>query len=368
MALTLWDILYLVSLLFLIYKLYKHFTRSIIHGRIINTSKNKHLHITLVDQIPTEYLQKTSNADETPILEESGLKNKTFDHIIIIIPGNPGVVEIYDHFVDTLNQELKLIKDWSNQTHCVVAVGLAGHTFNPSIRRDKNYKHYSLKEQFSHKASFVRNVHKLHPNAKIYLAGHSVGALMCVKSLMSSNVPIAKMFMLYPTIMNMHETSNAKFYGQFFRVGLKHVIAGVAHAVGQLMPTSLNELFLQFDRSSHKSDLLRPFLTKYLNYDLISNVIFLAMCEFAQILDLSQAEQDELKRRHRDIFFLFGRDDQWVPLSHVDVIDKMLSEYDDQNRRLHLHVDHEHGTRHAFVIYKEDIKIVNRFIAERITK
>jgi pimeloyl-ACP methyl ester carboxylesterase len=357
---TAWDVVTLVAVALIIYKLWKRFTTPAPKSPVINTSTNKFQHLTFIDKIPTEYIQHTSDGDDTPLFSNT----KSYDHILIVFPGNPGVVDIYDHLIDSMNEAFKSIDSWKDQTHCVVAVGFAGHTFNPSIRKHDSHT-YSLKEQIDHKCNFIRKIHESHPNSRIYLAGHSVGALLCVKCLMLSRVPISKMFLLYPTIQNMHETSNAKFYGKFFRAGFRHIFASIAHVLNYV-PTFLHDLVLKADKSSNESDLLRPFLSGFLNYQFVSNVIYLAMCEFAEIRDLSSEERAELNRRHTDMFFIFGRDDRWVPPAHVDEIHKMLHNHDDRTRKLHLHVDHEHGTRHAFVIYRKDVEIVTKFIASRI--
>jgi hypothetical protein len=358
---TIWDALLVAVTIYIVYKLWKRLLSDSPSSRpVINTSSNKHLHITQIDKTYTEFIQYASDNENTSIFATK----RTYDHILIVFPGNPGVVDIYDHLLDTLNERFKKINAWKDQSHCILAVGFPGHTFNPTIR-DKDQHFYSLKEQIAHKKAFVESIHEVSPNAKIYLAGHSVGALMCVKCFNTSTAPISKMFMLYPTIQNMHETSNAKFYGKFFRIGLRSVFANVAHSLSYL-PRFVHDLAFKLDQSS-SSDILKPYLSSFLNYQLVSNVIFLAMCEFAEIRELSDDEKEQLNSRCNDLFFIFGKTDNWVPMEHVEKITNMLDKHNEESRKLHLHIDHEHGTKHAFVVYKDDIKIVSEFIGSRIS-
>ncbi|KAL0490719.1 hypothetical protein AKO1_009698 [Acrasis kona] len=344
---SVWDFFWIIGLILIVSRLFRKKPTG-----VITTSKNKHLFTTVVGEVITEYIQRTSDNSLEPVLKQN---DSTYEDILVIFPGNPGIVDIYDHFVETLS------KDFKTNSYCIIAVGLAGHTLNHTIR---NLGHvYNLEQQIQSRINIIKHIRNLYPKARISLAGHSVGGYLCLQMLSRCDVHIHKVFMLYATIQNMYQTKNAVMYDGIFKNGIRQVLVGFAHLISILVPSFILDFIVNIARSD--DDVSKPFLSKFLNYNTLSNVIHLAMSEFEQIRELSERDINILKQRRKDIYYIFGRDDGWVPLTHVDALDKLI-EHDQDAKKQHFVVGLQHNTRHAFVIFKKDVDVVSKFITDRM--
>lgn len=95
------------------------------------------------------------------------------DRLVLFIPGNPGVVGFYEHFLSRLYTEL-------GGSVSVWAVGHAGHCL-PDGGRDQHSDELqidTLSGQIDHKRAFISRY--ISPLTQVFLVGHSIGAYMCV--------------------------------------------------------------------------------------------------------------------------------------------------------------------------------------------
>ncbi|XP_048519495.1 lipid droplet-associated hydrolase isoform X3 [Dendroctonus ponderosae] len=129
----------------------------------------------------------------------------TIKELIILIPGNPGVVGFYKQFANSLYEKTD-IPVW--------CLSHAGHNLaENSITKLPNFTEhrnlYGLKGQVKHKVDFLEKY--LPHDAKVYLIGHSIGSYMALEVLNypGINSKIIKTYLLFPTIERMAVTKNA---------------------------------------------------------------------------------------------------------------------------------------------------------------
>ncbi|XP_048519496.1 lipid droplet-associated hydrolase isoform X4 [Dendroctonus ponderosae] len=101
----------------------------------------------------------------------------TIKELIILIPGNPGVVGFYKQFANSLYEKTD-IPVW--------CLSHAGHNLaENSITKLPNFTEhrnlYGLKGQVKHKVDFLEKY--LPHDAKVYLIGHSIGSYMALEVL-----------------------------------------------------------------------------------------------------------------------------------------------------------------------------------------
>ena len=91
------------------------------------------------------------------------------DVIFVMFPGNPGACRFYDTFAEALYEASEVP---------VVTVSHAGHATHAEARADPNV--YSLAFQLRHKRGILAAVQRHHPNARLIVGGHSIGAWMAL--------------------------------------------------------------------------------------------------------------------------------------------------------------------------------------------
>ncbi|EGF99132.1 Hypothetical protein MELLADRAFT_112941 [Melampsora larici-populina 98AG31] len=144
--------------------------------------------------------------------------------LIILIPGNPGLVEFYDEFLNNLYENLSS-KNISNQ---IVCVGHLGHSLNQSnsdLRYLKNFNLFSeqdgyanLKDQIRYHQDFVERIGGLVDleKTKVVLIGHSVGAHIAAKVLEKHPKIVHHLYGLFPTLSQIGSTGNGKSMSPMF--------------------------------------------------------------------------------------------------------------------------------------------------------
>ena len=118
--------------------------------------------------------------------------------VFVILPGNPGKVELYLEFMQHLYNKYKQQID-------IYGINYLGHV-------EPTFKCYSLMDQTEHCKVEIYKIKQQHPNVKLYLLGHSVGAFIALKLEYLAD----KLVFLFPSIDDFKATPNAKIYWPLF--------------------------------------------------------------------------------------------------------------------------------------------------------
>jgi len=108
----------------------------------------------------------------------------------------------------------------------------------------------------------------------------------------------------------------------------------------------------------HTTTITAPIIHKFLNFSLLNNVMYLAHTEFEQVLEL---DNEALMVKLMDkIHVYFAHTDGWVTDEQAD---KILQLYKKHGKESLVKRETKHHTRHAFVIYDDDLAVISDWIA-----
>eukprot|EP01135_Chromosphaera_perkinsii_P010503 Nk52_evm13s2152 gene=Nk52_evmTU13s2152 len=282
-------------------------------------------------------------------------ENKRKNILVCVIPGNPGVLDYYIPFMDTLYEQ-------TNHSVDIVAVGHAGHS--PIVH---DIRAYDLQQQIQHKYdNIVEELNSLTattnaPQAEDYelvLVGHSVGAHICMELLRYfPEDRVRRVCHLFPTVQEIGNSPSGIKLTPVFNY-LKPVVAVLGGGVGCTPEWLLKRILsLHFggwggskNNSSVKSGSDNENVDEnkdhpvsstmgIFHYRVIYNALFMAADEMKKIKYL---DEDHVEKHQRKMVFYFGENDHWVPEHVPGEIEKKFPEAKIMRC--------EEGHKHAFVL------------------
>jgi pimeloyl-ACP methyl ester carboxylesterase len=160
-----------------------------------------------------------------------------------MIPGNPGnrklatiardcspCVLLAAAFYSTFSRHLA-----ARLGYCDVAsVAHVGHS-----GRGQSHTFLHLDDQVAHKIALVRDLLAREPDLRLVLAGHSVGAYICLHLMRQFSANVLRCFMLFPTVENIGTTPNGQRMAPLFLLPSRLAAAAVASALPVLLPKPL---------------------------------------------------------------------------------------------------------------------------------
>lgn len=226
-------------------------------------------------------------------------------HLLLLFPGNPGIVHYYKEFVSCLD-----VKNVD-----VLVMGFAGH----SLHELNNGKFFELQHQIELADRFCRTVLTAHVKRtyrSCNVGGHSIGGYVALHMLNRFPKLIDRGFLLTPTICNMRQSPNGSSKDALLKAPLIRAVCATAVPLMHMLPTCVKRYVInhtQKNMNDHgrwvSEQLTRPNVTR--------NILMLARSEFEEVatLDVSmvQSVQDRL-------VMYFVKQDGWVPMSDVDAI------------------------------------------------
>lgn len=253
--------------------------------------------------------------------------------LFLVIPGNPGVIEYYDHFMSHLYTSCKC-------TIPVWGVSHAGHVLPPggnkALHNKLSYDVCSLSGQIRSKVAFIReNIPK---NVKLFLIGHSIGCYIILKILDQLEQPIGRCFMLFPTIERMAVSPNGTVYTPV----LKYLrwLAPLFISGTKLIPEMTKKwLIRRHFKDENVPECVIAATIGLINPFCVSNSLYMAHQEMQTVTDLDRA----LVSSHLDhLSFYFGKSDDWCPPHYGENFKKLFPTCDVRVC--------ENGFSHAYVI------------------
>ncbi|KIJ21921.1 hypothetical protein PAXINDRAFT_105532 [Paxillus involutus ATCC 200175] len=222
--------------------------------------------------------------------------------IFLFIPGNPGVIDFYPPFLNTV---------YDSDTSGRLAVLTYSHVGHAPLLDSKHAlyhldaSHFSLICQVQNALRIIDAVKSTFgASLRIVLAGHSVGAWLALQALKLRSDSISSVFLLFPAIADIADTPNGRKLSWLFRAPLPRVTANIARAVYYLPITLLGMLFPSCPRTPLNA--LRSFLRS-------PQAIFASMSmAHDEMVNICRLDS-ELLNKHRDVlWFYFGEHDDWI--------------------------------------------------------
>ncbi|RZC78563.1 hypothetical protein C5167_002794 [Papaver somniferum] len=251
---------------------------------------------------------------------------------VVIIPGNPGVVQFYKHFVEGVYEMLD---------GCASVTGNCGFAYKlqqlATFHKLKRYLHvfldecalnwdsnrlFSLQDQIDHKVAFI-NQEIQNTEIPIFLVGHSIGSHMSLEVFRSLPERVKYCVGLYPFLSSNKESVAQKVIEKISMSSiLCSAISCIVSALG-LLPRRLTRFLVK--RSVGKSwstASVEALCGHLLQYHTMRNILFLAKTEFEKFAQ--EPDWIFMKEKQDQISFLFGIDDHWGPLTMFEEISKKV--------------------------------------------
>ncbi|TKA57669.1 hypothetical protein B0A53_00818 [Rhodotorula sp. CCFEE 5036] len=141
--------------------------------------------------------------------------------VILMAPGNPGLVSYYRDFLPSIRDALPA--DLKGQT-VIHAIGHLGHTPNATSAERRGFKpnaQPTLEDQVADKVAYLDELAETYRFGeegapKLILLGHSIGAWIGLQMLKERPALVSAVHALFPTISHMAQTPNGRSLSPLF--------------------------------------------------------------------------------------------------------------------------------------------------------
>lgn len=281
-------------------------------------------------------------------------QNKSYIHILAIIPGNPGIAEYYKPFE-------KILEQFTKSQYKI-------HTLNYKGFQDSEQDRlFNLKEELAYKIEQIENLiqsyRKINPilklnDFKITLLGHSIGSWIAHEILeQKPNLEIDKVIYIFPFLHKDKSSMIQNLLGLLLRLPFLDKCILRLYQVIRRLPDFLLKIVLN-SKLKAMNDQGRYVTWKYFIEfkHILKSIFFLAKTEF-QILP-NQLQIDSFEYRLKDRYFLYNTNDMWAPKSSLN---QLKLRYMDLNYSLF------HGSLHDFCVTDEGNQWVSKEIIKILT-
>ncbi|KAJ2904817.1 hypothetical protein GGI21_004240, partial [Coemansia aciculifera] len=231
--------------------------------------------------------------------------------VMLLVPGNPGLVDFYIDFCAALH---KLFSDSLD----IIGVSHLGHSrfsdnHGLAIKRSTVS---GLSEQVASMVAVFDQIDAEYASAaqrpKMLLCGHSVGCYISEKILECRSDRVDHVFSLFPAVEDIANTPRGRQLHLLFRPGVRQLAAGLVDMLTWMLPSAAI-LGLASMTNSLSGSNARTVVEKMLYGPCITSVLKMAADEMDEIGGLNE----ELYRRlgHRFVMY-YGDQDGWVPPTH----------------------------------------------------
>jgi pimeloyl-ACP methyl ester carboxylesterase len=218
--------------------------------------------------------------------------------IFLFIPGNPGAVQFYLPYLEEL---YKL----SNHSMHIYCIGHASHSTETASEL-----RYNLQQQTEQKIQYARYLLEQYPTSQIILAGHSVGAHICLevmKTIPSSR--LLKTLLLFPTVRNIASSSNGIMLTPVFRY-MREAVWFLVYLIFCIPHVVLRFIFQFYTRYIENVDSRMPdAVMSIIHPDVAVNIVWMAHHEMSEIRGANDAYMQSVQDK---LVFYFGENDSWV--------------------------------------------------------
>ncbi|TVU36954.1 hypothetical protein EJB05_18911 [Eragrostis curvula] len=228
---------------------------------------------------------------------------------VLLIPGNPGIAAFYKDFVEALYENL-------GGQASVTAIGHISH----SQKDAEHGRLFSLHEQIDHKVDFIEQELE-HSEQPIVLVGHSIGAYIGLEIFKRLQTKIKIFVGLYPFLTLNKNSVKQSAIGYIARSSLlSKGVSSFVSLLGSLNASATRGIVRRLLGPSWSVTAVDAACNHLLRYHTMRNVLFMAMTEFQKLTE--EPDWAFIRARQNEIALLFGVDDHWGPLFHLEEVSK----------------------------------------------
>mmetsp|Transcript_49875 Transcript_49875/g.125359 ORF Transcript_49875/g.125359 Transcript_49875/m.125359 type:complete len:408 (+) Transcript_49875:1-1224(+) len=286
--------------------------------------------------------------------------------VLVLIPGNPGVVGFYRYYADGLWRAL-------GGRYTILCVGHAGHMANHS-RYHPEGPVYDLEQQIEHKCVFLRDhvaallrateqeelsrssgtattAATSGSRAPVVLMGHSIGGYICLHSMrrLAGEVEVQRCVLLMATLQHLGK-GLAPSVKRLVRPGFMQSMGAMLH----YSPNFLKRFLISFHKELDVED-KELLLSGLLSWEVSQNVLYMARIEADTIHELDHLLVEEHIER---CYYLFADGDQYTPGHAVYM----------QRHWPSGKIEEHTGIPHAFVTCRKSTDRVIEFVSRDLQK
>ncbi|KAI8918453.1 hypothetical protein DFJ77DRAFT_508698 [Powellomyces hirtus] len=281
------------------------------------------------------YEEWTIGGERTEILQIRHSKSERSKAVVLMIPGNPGVIDYYENFLKTLHTEC-------NGEISIVGTQHLGHS--AAVVHKKNY---AVSDQVAHKIALLGEIERRYgKDMPIVVIGHSFGCWVAVQLLNARpDANIVKVVALFPTLHSMATSPQGQII-QYAALPVLRIVPALFISLLRLLipsPTYFRSVVRFFASNQSPQDLTAT-VDKLLHFRTVHNTLYLAHHEMTQIV---KWKPEDLKPHIDKFTFYYGATDRWVPLFHAQLTKDEFPDAD-------VHVCRD-DLPHAFVMGYADV-------------
>ncbi|KAK6519885.1 hypothetical protein TWF506_000180 [Arthrobotrys conoides] len=239
-------------------------------------------------------------------------------YAILHIPGNPGLISYYTHYLTALSDHL------SNIPGCEFTIfGASLGGFNTSNSPDSPSSFVSLQDQISRQIEIISHLLTTHPSLKIIITGHSLGAYLLLSLLHNLSVhnPTLKSRIiggigLFPALTHLAKSSSGRTVTPFINIpGVLPFLVVLAKVLVTLIPAVVLNFLMRILMPAHEQsarDTTLSFLKSPLG---VKQALYLGRDELLHIKDDewdTSVWGDEGSSNNTELVFYYGEKDHWV--------------------------------------------------------
>jgi len=285
--------------------------------------------------------------------------------VLLLIPGNPGLVDFYIPFLNNLHQRINETSSRDRYSKIsIIAKAHLGHSpalFDAgNLNRlgrtpmgltsqvesavelfDAASSHYSLSEHING---------DIKRKAKVILIGHSVGAWIALQVL-KERPDVHGLFLLFPTISGIGATPNGRALSWLFKPPIPAIVSRLSVTTNLIPNTVLRYLFKPWPEA--QLGVLRSLIS---SPSTIYSTLSMANEEMKVIKSLTSDEATSdaqlLEGNTEKIWFYFAEKDNWVGMEREVILKIIHKESEDGNVRV---VNGQEGVPHSFCITHSEL-------------
>ncbi|KAK6501931.1 hypothetical protein TWF481_009750 [Arthrobotrys musiformis] len=238
-------------------------------------------------------------------------------YAILHIPGNPGLVSYYTHYLTALSDRL------SNIPGCEFTVfGASLGGFNTSSSPPDQPPFVSLQDQISRQVEMVSHLLTSHPSLKIIITGHSLGAYLLLSLLHHLFVhnPLLKSRIiggigLFPALTNLAKSSSGRTVTPFVNIpGILSFLVIIARILVTLIPGVILNFLMRLFMPAHEQSARETTLSFLRSPTGVREALFLGRDELLNIKDdeWDDGVWGDGNAGNTELVFYYGEKDHWV--------------------------------------------------------
>ncbi|KAG0205670.1 hypothetical protein BGX28_002741 [Mortierella sp. GBA30] len=241
-----------------------------------------------------------------PSSKTNDSKGEEHSTVLLMIPGNPGLIDYYIPFLQTVHDTCQGRIDIFGASHLGHSAG--SHVIDPS-------RLYSLEEQVENKIAILDRLREMYPaGTRFILAGHSMGSWLALRVLKARpNHGIVRIFELFPTIHRIADTPNGRKMKNLFKPTARSIIGGTVSTLRFIFsaPPILQSIVGVI--TGQDKDMAKVTSQDLLHSSVVKNCLFLA----GQEMEAIKLMDKELIEKHASKFvFYYGKTDEWSPIDN----------------------------------------------------